>query len=240
MMASEALISVSKLRAGYGKICVLHDISLTVGEGQFVAIVGANGAGKTTLIKSIMGLVPASGSIDFRGKPLLREPAHRRVEAGIGYIPEGRHVFPTLSVEENLCVTATRRGGKEAALEAIERAYELFPRLGERRRQAAGSLSGGEQQMLAFGRAMVLEPAVLIADEISLGLAPIVIDQLFDALEEMHKRGTTIVLAEQNARKALEAADYAYVIEAGQILLQGKAADLRTDPRVVEAYLQKF
>ena len=245
-MTGDPVLAVSSLSAGYGRIRVLHDVSLSVREGEFVVIVGANGAGKTTLIKALMGLVPASGSVTLRGAPLLGTPAHHRVEAGIGYIPEGRRVFPALTVEENLRVTATRLRARDGGLPrdggraAIERVYELFPRLRERRAQAAGSLSGGEQQMLAFGRALALDPAVLIADEISLGLAPIVVDSLFDTLARMHGQGTTILLTEQNARRALEAADTAYVLEAGRVILQGKARDLAADQRVVDAYLQTF
>ena len=238
-MRGDALLSVSGLRAGYGKITVLRDVAIEAREGSFTAIVGANGAGKTTLLKSLMGLVRAAGTATFRGASLLDSPAYRRVELGIGYIPEGRHVFPELSVEENLRVTASRRrGGREH--DVIEKVYELFPRLGERRTQAAGSLSGGEQQMLAFGRALGLDPSVIIADEISLGLAPIVVDRLFEVLARLHAEGKTIILAEQNARLALEAADWAYVLEAGRVILQGRAADLATDPKVVEAYLQNL
>ncbi|HUW41757.1 MAG TPA: ABC transporter ATP-binding protein [Rectinemataceae bacterium] len=242
-MRGESLLSVSGLCAGYGKIQVLRDASLEVAEGEFTAIVGANGAGKTTLLKCLMGLLRASaGSADFRGRSLLGQSAHRRVELGIGYIPEGRRVFPELSVEENLRVTATRRPRSSAASERsiLERIYGYFPRLAERRSQAAGSLSGGEQQMLAFGRALALEPTVLIADEISLGLAPIVVDRLFELLGELHRGGTTIILAEQNARLALEAAQTAYVLEAGRVILRGPARQLSSDPKVVDAYLQNL
>jgi branched-chain amino acid transport system ATP-binding protein len=187
-----------------------------------------------------MGLIPATGEVKFRDVSLLGEPAHRRVALGIGYVPEGRRVFPSLTVEENLRLTAVRKKGKGADRSAIQQVYEMFPRLRERRAQTAGSLSGGEQQMLALGRALVLAPQVLIADEVSLGLAPVVVDRLFDVLGDMHRRGTTIVLAEQNARLALEAADEAYVLEAGRVLLHGPAGELRTDPRIVDAYLQSL
>jgi branched-chain amino acid transport system ATP-binding protein len=236
----DPLLVVEDLEAGYGRIRVLHGVSLTVAEGDFVAVVGANGAGKTTLLKAIMGLVPASGVVTFRGRPLLAEPAHSRAAAGIGYVPEGRHVFPGLTVEENLRLMLTRRRAAGSAREAIARVYAVFPRLGERRAQRARSLSGGEQQMLALGRALALEPDVLIADEISLGLAPVVIDHLFDVLTEMNQRGTTILLAEQNARVALEAATSAYALETGRITLHGPAAELRADPRIVEAYLSSL
>jgi branched-chain amino acid transport system ATP-binding protein len=239
-MNAPPLLTIANLHAGYGHVEVLRDVSLVVEEGAFLTIIGANGAGKTTLLKAIMGLIPATGQAEFRGRSLLAEPAHRRVALGIGYVPEGRRVFPFLSVEENLRLTAVRQKGKGADRAAIRQAYEIFPRLYERRSQSAGSLSGGEQQMLALGRALVLGPQVLIADEVSLGLAPVVVDQLFDVLGDMHRRGTTIVLAEQNARIALEAADVAYVLEAGRVLLHGPAAELRADPRIVEAYLQSL
>jgi branched-chain amino acid transport system ATP-binding protein len=239
-MSASPLLTITDLRAAYGRVEVLRDVLLTVDEGQFVTIIGANGAGKTTLLKAIMGLIAATGRAEFRGRSLLGEPAHRRVALGIGYVPEGRRVFPFLTVEENLRLTAVRQKGKGADRAAIGRVYEIFPRLRERRSQAAGSLSGGEQQMLALARALVLDPQVLIADEVSLGLAPVVVDQLFDVLGDMHRRGTTILLAEQNARLALEAADVAYVLEAGRVLIHGPAAELRADPRIVDAYLQSL
>ena len=235
----QPLLEITDLRAGYGRIEVLRDVSLTIGEGQFVTIIGANGAGKTTMLKTVMGLLPVSGGqIRYRGRSLIHEPAHRRIALGIGYVPEGRRVFPSLTVEENLRLTAARRNGKGTERTGIERVYDIFPRLAERRTQAAGSLSGGEQQMLALGRALALGPQVLVADEVSLGLAPVVVDQLYDVLTDLHQQGTTIVLAEQNARLALEAADTAYVLETGRVLLHGPAAELRADPRVINAYLQ--
>jgi branched-chain amino acid transport system ATP-binding protein len=238
-LKGDALLSVSGLRAGYGKIHVLHDVAIEAREGSFTAIVGANGAGKTTLLKSLMGLVKATGVADFQGRSLLDIPAYRRVELGIGYIPEGRHVFPELSVEENLRVTSSRIRGKRERV-VLDEVYELFPRLAERKTQTAGSLSGGEQQMLAFGRALALDPSVIVADEVSLGLAPIVVDRLFEVLTRLHAEGRTILLAEQNARLALETAERAYVLEAGRVILEGRAADLATDPKVVEAYLQNL
>jgi branched-chain amino acid transport system ATP-binding protein len=238
-MGAEPMVSVRGLTAGYGRVQVLRNVSLDIGAGQFVTVIGANGAGKTTLLKALMGLIPARGDVRLGGENLLGEKAHRRVEMGIAYIPEGRHVFPGLTVEENLRLTATkalkRNGGEHAAL---DRVYDLFPRLKVRRNQAARSLSGGEQQMLATGRALVLSPTLLIADEVSLGLAPIVVERIFEVLAEMHHQGVAILLAEQNARIALDAADVAYVLETGRITLQGSASELRTDPRVVEAYIQ--
>ena len=238
-MKGDILLELDRLEAGYGKIRVLHGVSLEVREGSFVTIVGANGAGKTTLLKCLMGLVRAKGEIRLAGRSILELPAHRRVELGIGYIPEGRHVFPELSVEENILVTATRNRTVRRE-ELLERSYRLFPRLGERRTQAAGSLSGGEQQMLAFARALALDPSLVIADEISLGLAPIVVDRLFEVLVTLRGEGKTILLAEQNAKRALEAADRAYVLEAGRVMLEGDASDLAHDPKIVEAYLQNL
>jgi len=235
-MREEPLLSVSGLRAGYGKIVVLHDVAIEAAQGSFTTIVGANGAGKTTLLKCLMGLVKATGVATFSGRSLLEMPAYRRVELGIGYVPEGRHVFADLSVEENLRVTSSRLRGKRQR-EVLDEVYELFPRLAERRTQTAGRLSGGEQQMLALGRALALDPSVIVADEISLGLAPIVVDRLFEVLARLHAGGKTILLAEQNARLALEAADRAYVFEAGRVILEGRAADLAANPKVVDAYL---
>ena len=238
-MKGDILLGVAGLEAAYGKIRVLHGISLEVREGSFVTIVGANGAGKTSLLKCLMGLLRAKGEMKLRGKSILDLPAHGRVGLGIGYIPEGRHVFPELSVEENILVTATRNRSVRRE-DLLERSYSLFPRLGERRVQAAGSLSGGEQQMLAFARALALDPSLVIADEISLGLAPIVVDRLFEVLIGLRDRGTTILLAEQNAKRALEAADRAYVLEAGKVTIEGEASRLATDPKIVEAYLQNL
>jgi branched-chain amino acid transport system ATP-binding protein len=235
-VSAEPLLSVFGLHAGYGKIAVLHDVAIEAARGSFITIVGANGAGKTTLLKSLMGLVKATGVATFCGRSLLEIPAFRRVELGIGYVPEGRHVFPDLSVEENLRVTSSRLRGKRER-EVLDEVYDLFPRLADRRAQTAGSLSGGEQQMLALGRALALDPSVIVADEISLGLAPIVVDRLFEVLARLNAEGKTILLAEQNARIALEAADRAYVLEAGRVILEGRAADLARDPKVVEAYL---
>ncbi len=238
-MKGDILLGIAGLEAAYGKIRVLHGISLEVREGSFVTIVGANGAGKTSLLKCLMGLLRAKGEMKLRGKSILDLPAHGRVGLGIGYIPEGRHVFPELSVEENILVTATRNRSVRRE-DLLERSYSLFPRLGERRVQAAGSLSGGEQQMLAFARALALDPSLVIADEISLGLAPIVVDRLFEVLIALRDRGTTILLAEQNAKRALEAADRAYVLEAGKVTIEGEASRLATDPKIVEAYLQNL
>lgn len=232
-MSDDVLLDVQDLCAGYGRAQVLDHVSLQVRRGDFTAIVGANGAGKTTLLKSLMGLVPAQGRVDFAGTNLLGEPAHRRVRRGIAYVPEGRRVFASMTVEENLRVVAPR----EHVQERLQQAYDIFPRLGERRRQDSASLSGGEQQMLALARALVLQPQLLIVDEISLGLAPVVVDQMFDLFLTMHAEGRTILVAEQNVETTLDAATTAYVLDTGRITLSGPAGTVREDPRVVAAYL---
>jgi branched-chain amino acid transport system ATP-binding protein len=238
MNAAEPLLQVTELTAGYGELQVLHGVSVSVEPGEFVTVIGANGAGKSTLLKAIMGLIPARGGIRWQGADLLAQPPYRRAALGIAYVPEGRRVFPSLSVEENLMVglQATRRDPATA----VEEVYALFPRLRERRRQSGRTLSGGEQQMLAMGRALVLDPLLLVADEVSLGLAPVVVDRIFEVMVEMNRRGRAVLLAEQNARIALEAATRAYVLDTGRVALEGPASDLRADPRVISAYLQEF
>lgn len=235
---SDALLTVDSLTAGYGHADVLHEISIEVRAGEFATIVGANGAGKSTLLKTIMGLVKGgSGTVTLEGHDLLRLPAHRRVSLGVAYVPEGRRVFPAMTVEENLKVVARATG---VSAVGIDKVLGLFPALARRRRTMAGSLSGGEQQMLAMGRAMVVNPKLLIADEITLGLAPVVVDQLFDALRLMRDDGVAILLAEQNARVALDSATTGYVLEVGRITLRGSAQDLRKDKRVIAAYLENY
>jgi len=238
MNAAEPLLQVEELTAGYGELQVLNGVSLTVERGEFVTVIGANGAGKSTLLRAIMGLIPARGRIRWQGADLLAQPPYRRAALDIAYVPEGRRVFPSLSVEENLVVglQATRRDPATA----IEEVYALFPRLRERRRQSGRTLSGGEQQMLAMGRAMVLDPLLLVADEVSLGLAPVVVDRIFEVMVEMNRRGRAVLLAEQNARIALDAATRAYVLDTGRVALDGPASDLRADPRIISAYLQEF
>ncbi len=233
-----ALLEVEDLTAGYGALEVLHGVSLHVQPGEFVAIVGANGAGKSTLLRALMGLIPARGTVRLQGHDLLTQAAHRRAAQRIAYVPEGRRVFPGLTVEENLLVglraTARRRP------EALTEVYDLFPRLAERRQQTARTLSGGEQQMLALGRALVLDPLLLIADEVSLGLAPVVVDRIFDVMTAMNRQGRAVLLAEQNVALSLEAATRAYVLDTGRVALEGAARDLAADTRVIEAYLQEF
>jgi branched-chain amino acid transport system ATP-binding protein len=233
-----ALLEVNDLTAGYGALEVLHGISVHVQPGEFVAIIGANGAGKSTLLRALMGLVPAHGTALFQGRDLLAQAAHRRAAERIAYVPEGRRVFPGLTVEENLLVGL--RATTRQPAEALAEVYELFPRLAERRRQHARTLSGGEQQMLALGRALVLDPILLVADELSLGLAPVVVDRIFDVMTAMNRQGRAVLLAEQNVALSLEAATRAYVLDTGRVALEGAARELAADPRVIEAYLQEF
>jgi branched-chain amino acid transport system ATP-binding protein len=233
MSTPDLLLDVSGLAAGYRRTEVLHHVSLQVRRGEFVTVLGANGAGKSTLIKALIGLLPARGSVTFQGQRLLDLEPHRRVAAGLAYVPEGRRVFPALTVAENLQVAnRTRRGG------AVEEIYGIFPKLAQRKDQLAGTMSGGEQQMLALGRALISQPALLLADEISLGLAPLVVASLFEVLVRLNREGMAILLAEQNAREALGHAHTAYVMETGRITMNGPAAELAADPRIVDAYLQ--
>lgn len=234
---SQELLVVSDLVAGYGRTQVLHSVDLQVRAGEFVVVLGSNGAGKSTLMQATMGLVrPTAGSIRYRERELTTTPVHARVKRGIAYVPEGRRVFPALTVAENL-IAATIPAGRDRH-EAMDRQFGLFPRLGERRDQLAGTMSGGEQQMLALARALISEPQLLIADEISLGLAPMVVEELFDVFADLHAAGTAILLAEQSALLALEYADTAFVMETGRITLSGTAAELANDQRVKDAYLQ--
>jgi len=239
-MPSEAVdvLSVRDLHAGYGKAEILHDVSLRVGAGEFVCVIGANTAGKSTLLRAISRLVPhARGSISFCGTELMSMPAHAVPALGIAHVPEGRHVFGDMTVEENLWLGAFSRRREPSLGERIETVYALFPRLAERRRQRAGSMSGGEQQMVALGRALMLAPGLLILDEPSHGLAPIVVEELHRALSDIHARGTAILLVEQNTALALDVASRGYVLEAGRIVIEGTAEMLRTNTQVRTAYL---
>ncbi|MBN2283723.1 MAG: ABC transporter ATP-binding protein [Deltaproteobacteria bacterium] len=233
------MLTVESLSVTYGAIEALRDVSLHLNEGEIVTVLGANGAGKTTLLNTISGIVPArSGTITLRDEPLRNIPPHEIVERGISQSPEGRKVFSTLTVEENLNLGAyTIRRNQAAVRDAKERAFDLFPILRERRRQLAGTLSGGEQQMLAIGRALMSSPKVLLLDEPSLGLAPILVSQIFRIIEEINRQGTSILLVEQNARKALGIAHRGHVLENGRVSVSGSAADLRSNEKIQEAYL---
>jgi branched-chain amino acid transport system ATP-binding protein len=231
------MLSVEDLRSSYGRIEALHGVSIDVAAGEIVTLLGANGAGKTTLIRAISGVQPiASGRIRFEGRELDGLPAHARVALGIAQVPEGRQVFTPLSVEDNLKLGAwTRRdAGLTAELALI---YELFPLLASRRRASAGMLSGGEQQMLAISRALMAKPRLLLLDEPSMGLAPMLVEQILDVVRGLKQSGLTVLLVEQNARAALAIADRAYVVETGRIVASGSAAELLADERVQAAYL---
>jgi branched-chain amino acid transport system ATP-binding protein len=222
----------------YGDAQALYGLSLQVREGEVVTLVGANGAGKTTTLRAISGLRPvARGDIVFEGRSLLGEPAHRRAELGIALVPEGRDLWPQLTVRENLELGAYGKAARRHLSGSLERVYELFPVVKERSRQVAGSMSGGEQQMVAIARALMTRPRLLMLDEPSLGLAPVVVSQVFDTIRRLHAEGLTILLVEQNLKKALEMADRGYVVETGSISIQGTAADLLADPTIRSAYL---
>ena len=232
-----ALLEVSDLHAHYGAIEALKGISLTVDEGQVVTLIGSNGAGKTTTLRSISGLTPASaGTVTFAGEDITGMPADQIVTRGIALAPEGRRCFPRMTVRENLDLGAYRRRGPDVAAD-LERVFTLFPRLEERERQKAGTLSGGEQQMLAIGRAMMASPRLLLLDEPSLGIAPVLTDRIYQTIEEIHSLGVAILLVEQNANRALEAAGRGYVLETGRVVLADDTSSLQRDPKVQEAYL---
>ncbi len=231
------LLAVEGLEAHYGRIRALAGVDLQVDEGELVAIVGANGAGKTTLLRTLSGVHPASaGRVLLEGRDITRIPGYRRVALGIAQVPEGRQVFAPMSVEDNLLLGGYVRTAAERA-ETLDEVYTLFPRLKERRDQPAGTLSGGEQQMLAIGRALMARPRLLLLDEPSMGLAPRIVEQIFETIEELRRRGTTILLVEQNAYAALSVADRGYVLESGRVTLADRAAALLADERVKAAYL---
>ncbi len=233
------LLNIENLHISYGAIKALKGISLTLDEGEIVTVLGANGAGKSTLMEAISGLVPIEkGTIMVAGEVLNKIPAYEIVLKGVSLSPEGRRVFPTLTVDENLRLGAyTMRSRKKEVGEAKDRVFSLFPILAERHRQLAGTLSGGEQQMLAIGRALMSTPRILLLDEPSLGLAPILVKQIFNIIEEINNQGTTILLVEQNANKALGVANRGYVLENGTITTSGSSAELKTNKKVQEAYL---
>jgi branched-chain amino acid transport system ATP-binding protein len=233
-----ALLDVEDLVARYGRITALHGISLTIEAGEIVTLLGANGAGKTTTLRTISGLMPAaSGRVRFDGADITRMPAERIVRAGIGHAPEGRRIFPRMTVRENLFLGAYTRRGKREIAEDTERILTTFPRLRERLDQRAATLSGGEQQMLAIGRALMSRPRVLLLDEPSLGLAPLLIQTIFEVIADIRSRGTAVLLVEQNARAALAIASRGYVLELGRIALAGTSAELLANDAVAAAYL---
>ena len=232
------LLEVKDLRVAYGKIEAVKGISFSIEAGQVVTLIGTNGAGKTTTLRTISGLhPPLSGSITFEGRPLAAVPAHEIVALGIAHSPEGRHIFPRMTVEENLLLGAFLRKDRDGVQEDINRAYDLFPILGERRKQAAGLFSGGEQQMLAMGRALMSRPKLLMLDEPSMGLSPIMMQKIMATIVELRSQGTTILLVEQNAQAALSLADTGHVMEVGRIVLSGPGSQLLTDESVRKAYL---
>ena len=232
------MFEVKEIDVFYGDAQALYGLSLQVREGEVVTLVGANGAGKTTTLRAISGLLPvARGEIAFEGRSLLGVPAHRRAELGIALVPEGRELWPQLTVRENLELGAYGKAARRHLSGSLERVYELFPVVKERSRQVAGSMSGGEQQMVAIARALMTRPRLLMLDEPSLGLAPVVVSQVFDTIRRLHAEGLTILLVEQNLKKALEMADRGYVVETGSISIEGTAADLLADPTIRSAYL---
>lgn len=232
------MLEVVNLEVNYGAIKALKNISFKVKSGQIVTLIGANGAGKSTTLRTISGLIkPKDGHIYFKGQEITNYEAHKIVELGISHVPEGRRIFETLTVMENLELAAWTIKDKKIRKEKFERIFDIFPRLKERRKQLAGTLSGGEQQMLSVARALTTGGELMLLDEPSMGLAPVLVDEIFQVLCQINLQGITILLVEQNARKALEIANYAYVLEAGTIVLQGEAKELNEDSRVKEAYL---
>lgn len=233
-----AMLEVKNLEVYYGVICALKGISFEVNEGEIVSLIGANGAGKTTMMQSVVGLIPKkSGSVIFDGKDITKMPCHKIVQLGMTQVPEGRRIFQELSVYENLMMGAYTVKDQQKFKGELEKIYDLFPRLAERRNQIAGTLSGGEQQMLAMSRALMINPKLLMLDEPSMGLAPILVDQIFEIIKHLHEQGTTILLVEQNASKALEISDRAYVLETGKITVTGTGAELASSDEVRKAYL---
>jgi branched-chain amino acid transport system ATP-binding protein len=231
------MLEITDLQVFYGGIHALKGVRLKVDEGRIVTLIGSNGAGKSTTLRSIVGLVkPQAGSVLFFGEELTKLPTHQIIRRGIGISPEGRHVFPNLTVLDNLELGAYNRNAAEFS-QQLDWVYSLFPRLRERHRQLAGTLSGGEQQMVAFGRALMSRPRLVLLDEPSLGLAPLVVEEVFQAIEAVKREGATILLVEQNAMASLRIADYAYVLETGRVILEGPGRILLEDERVIKAYL---
>ena len=236
--ASTPLLDIRNMDVAYGGIRAVRQLNLHVHPGERVALIGANGAGKSTTLRAICGLVPlAAGSVHYQGKSLAGQPVHAMVRQGLVMVPEGRGIFPQLTIEENLHMGAYSRQDKINFAQELQQVYQRFPRLAERRLQTAGTLSGGEQQLLAMGRALLSTPKLLLLDEPTMGLAPIMVDKIFEVIEDIAQQGVTILLIEQNARLALEVSQRGYVLESGELTLQGPARDLLHDPKVRAAYL---
>jgi len=238
-MTSDLLLNVTDLHAGYGRAEVLHGLNLKAAKGSVVTVIGPNGAGKSTLLNALMGVLPSRGQLEYQSRSIVLDTLEERVMQGMALVPETRALFGTMPVEDNLLLGAYRqvRLGKKNSTAALEEVYALFPRLKERRAQLAGTLSGGERQMLAVGRALMSKPTLLMLDEPSLGLAPLVVRDIFTTISGLRRTGVTILLVEQNARAALEVADYGYVLEMGEIALEGPAEQLANDSRVIDTYL---
>lgn len=233
-----AMLEVNNLQVYYGVIQAIKNVSFSVNEGEVIALIGANGAGKTTILHTITGLItPKNGEVLYEGVNLQKMPAHKIVSLGMAHVPEGRRVFSQLSVYENLLMGAYTRNDKAEIDDTLEKVYTRFPRLKERRNQAAGTLSGGEQQMLAMGRALMSKPKIILMDEPSMGLSPILVEEVFDIISSISKSGTTVLLVEQNAKKALSISDRAYVLETGNVVLEGDAKELMNNESVKKAYL---
>lgn len=233
-----AMLKIDDLHVYYGMIHAIKGVSFEVNQGEVIALIGANGAGKTTILHTITGLIPAkSGKIEFEGKDLLKTPAHQIVSMGMAHVPEGRRIFQELTVYENLKLGAYTRKDKSEIEESLANVYQRFKRLEERKNQVAGTLSGGEQQMLAMGRALMSRPKIILMDEPSMGLSPLYVTEIFDIIKEISASGTTVLLVEQNAKKALAIANRAYVLETGRITLSGDAHQLMNDESVKKAYL---
>lgn len=232
------MLKITDLHVNYGMIQAIKGVSFHVDEGEIIALIGANGAGKTTILHTITGLVGAvSGKIEYKGNDLTKVPAHKIVSMGMSHVPEGRRIFQELSVYDNLLLGAFTRRQKSEISESIERIYKHFPRLEERKNQIAGTLSGGEQQMLAIGRALMAKPSIILMDEPSMGLSPLYVSEIFAIIQEINKDGTTVLLVEQNAKKALSISNRAYVLETGNIVLEGDAKELMQNDQVKRAYL---
>lgn len=233
-----AMLEVKDLHVHYGVIEAIKGIDFEVNKGEVIALIGANGAGKTTILHTVSGLItPTSGTVTFEGADITKTPGHKIVSMGMAHVPEGRRVFAELTVLQNLRMGAYTRKDKKEIEDTLEMVYKRFPRLAERKNQLAGTLSGGEQQMLAMGRALMSHPSIILMDEPSMGLSPIFVNEIFDIIKEVSSSGTTVLLVEQNAKKALSIADRAYVLETGKIVLEGPASDLLTNDQVKKAYL---